>query len=39
MAICPRSGATLDGAPITTDHNDSHYEGAMANLAVTRGRP
>jgi len=34
----PSSGATLDGTPITTDHNDSHYEGATANLAVTRGR-
>jgi outer membrane cobalamin receptor len=34
----PSSGATLDGAPITTDHNDSRYEGALANLAVTRGR-
>jgi len=34
----PSSGATLDGAPITTDHNDSHYEGGLANLAVTRGR-
>jgi len=34
----PSSGATLDGAPITTDHNDSHYAGGLANLAVTRGR-
>ena len=34
----PTSGATLDGAPIATDHNDSHYEGGLANLALTRGR-
>jgi outer membrane receptor for ferrienterochelin and colicin len=34
----PTSGVTLDNAPITTDHNDSHYEGGLANLAVTRGK-
>ena len=34
----PTSGVTLDGAPIATDHNDSHYEGGLANLALTRGR-
>lgn len=34
----PTSGATLDDAPITTDHNDSHYEGGLASLSVTRGR-
>jgi len=34
----PASGITLDDAPITTDHNDSHYEGGMANLSVTRGK-
>ncbi|HLK03917.1 MAG TPA: TonB-dependent receptor, partial [Candidatus Acidoferrum sp.] len=34
----PASGMTLDNAPITTDHNDSHYEGGVANLAVTRGK-
>lgn len=32
----PTSGATLDNAPITTDHNDSHYEGGLANLSVVR---
>jgi len=34
----PSAGITLDDAPITTNHNDSHYEGGLANLAVTRGR-
>lgn len=34
----PSAGFTLDDAPITTSHNDSHYEGGLANLAVTRGR-
>ncbi|MBS1840822.1 MAG: TonB-dependent receptor [Acidobacteria bacterium] len=34
----PSAGFTLDDAPITTNHNDSHYEGGLANLAVTRGR-
>ena len=34
----PTSGATLDDAPVTTDRNDSHYEGGLANLSVTRGR-
>ena len=34
----PSAGHTLDDGPITTNHNDSHYEGGMANLAVTRGR-
>jgi len=34
----PTSGATLDDAPITTDHNDSHYEGGLASLSFTRGR-
>jgi len=34
----PASGVTLDNAPITTEHNDSHYEGGLANLAVTRGK-
>ncbi len=34
----PTSGVTLDNVPITTDHNDSHYEGGLTNLAVTRGK-
>src|SRR5215475_10431149 len=34
----PTSGVTLDSAPITTDHNDSHYEGGSANLSVVRGK-
>ncbi|GAC1633529.1 MAG: hypothetical protein NVS9B14_08420 [Candidatus Acidiferrum sp.] len=34
----PTSGTTLGDAPITTDHNNSHYEGGLANLAVTRGK-
>jgi outer membrane cobalamin receptor len=34
----PSSGFALDDTPITTSHNDSHYEGGIANLAVTRGR-
>jgi outer membrane cobalamin receptor len=34
----PSSRATIDQAPITTDRNDSHYEGGLASLAVARGR-
>jgi outer membrane receptor protein involved in Fe transport len=34
----PTSGVTLDDAPITTDHNDSHYEGGSANLSIVRGK-
>jgi len=34
----PTSGVTLDNAPITTDHNDSHYEGGSANLSVVHGK-
>src|SRR5579871_1865077 len=34
----PSAGFTLDDAPITTSHNDSHYEGGLASLSFTRGR-
>jgi hypothetical protein len=34
----PSAGFTLDDAPITTAHNDSHYEGGLANLSFIRGR-